>query len=104
MTLATKGDASQILQITAMSAHHATKTALPIARGDAVNFDLRGEYRPLPPWLEQLKRTREAAGLTLAKLSRRCGVDEPAHSRPDNGHNKNPTPDWLAFNQRLQYG
>jgi predicted transcriptional regulator len=73
-------------------------------RGDAVNFDLPGEYRPLPPRLEQLKPTREAAGLTLAEVSRRCGIDEPAGSRLENGHNKNPTMDWLAFNQRLQYG
>jgi hypothetical protein len=37
-------------------------------RCEAVNFDLCGEYRPLPPLLEQLKRTREAAGLTLAEF------------------------------------
>jgi hypothetical protein len=76
-------------------------------RYDAVNFDLRGEYRPLPPRLEQLKRAREAAGLTrltLAEVPRRCGIHEPARSRRENGHNKNPTLDWLAFNRRLQYG
>jgi Helix-turn-helix domain len=116
-----------------MSANHAEKTARPkvqwtaedrarhaairakfrdwhpspeelIASGEAVNFDLRGEYRPLRPLLEELKRNREAAGLTLAEVSRRCGIDEPALSRLENGHNKNPTLDWLAFNWRLQYG
>jgi DNA-binding XRE family transcriptional regulator len=107
-----------------MSANHGTKTARPkvqwtaedrarhaairekfrdwhpspeelIASGEAVNFDLRGEYRPLRPLLEELKRTREAAGLTLAEVSRRCGIDEPALSRLENGHNKNPTLDTL---------
>jgi hypothetical protein len=40
----------------------------------------------------------------LAELSQRCGIDEPDRSRLENGHNANPTMDWLAFNQRLQYG
>ncbi len=66
-----------------------------IASGEAVTFDLRGEYRPLRPLLEELKRTREAAGLTLAEVSRRCGIDEPALSRLENGHNENPTLDTL---------
>jgi hypothetical protein len=30
-----------------------------IASGEAINFDLRGEFRPLRPLLEELKRTRE---------------------------------------------
>jgi hypothetical protein len=51
--LATKGGASQILQINAMS-----------ASGEVVNFDLRGEFLPLRPLLEELKRTREAGGPT----------------------------------------
>jgi DNA-binding XRE family transcriptional regulator len=66
-----------------------------IASGEAVNFDLRGEYRPLRPLLEEMKCAREAAGLTLAEVSRRCGIDEPALSRLENGHNKNPTLDTL---------
>jgi DNA-binding XRE family transcriptional regulator len=66
-----------------------------IASGEAVNFDLRGEYRPLRPLLEEMKRAREAAGLTLAEVARRCGIDEPALSRLENGHNKNPTLDTL---------
>ena len=56
------------------------------------------------PRLEELKRTREPAGLTLAEESRRCAIDEPARSRLENVHNKNPILDRLAFNQRLQYG
>ena len=58
----------------------------------------------MPSLLELLKRTREAVGLTLAEVSRRCGIDEPARSRLENGHNANPTMDWLEFNWRLQYG
>jgi transcriptional regulator with XRE-family HTH domain len=42
-----------------------------------------------------LKRYREAAGLTLAEVSRRCGIDQPALSRLENGHNRNPTLDTL---------
>jgi transcriptional regulator with XRE-family HTH domain len=45
--------------------------------------------------VEEIKRTREAAGLTLAEVSRRCGIDEPVLSRLENGHNKNPTLDTL---------
>jgi DNA-binding XRE family transcriptional regulator len=66
-----------------------------IAAGEGVNFDLRGEYRQLRPLLEQIKRAREAAGLTLADVARRCGIDQPALSRLENGHNKNPTLDTL---------
>src|SRR5205823_7150011 len=59
------------------------------------NFDLHGEYRELRPFLEGIKRAREAAGLTLAHVSRRCGIDQPALSRLENGHNTNPTLDTL---------
>lgn len=66
-----------------------------IASGEAVHFDLRGEYWALRPFLEELKRAREAAGLTLADVSARCGIDQPALSRLENRHNKNPTLDTL---------
>ena len=66
-----------------------------IASGEGANFDLRGEYRELRPLVDELKRAREAAGLTLAEVSRRCGIDQPALSRLENGHNKNPTLDTL---------
>ena len=36
------------------------------------------------------------AGLTLAEVSRRCGIDQPALSRLENGHNQNPTLDTLC--------
>jgi transcriptional regulator with XRE-family HTH domain len=49
----------------------------------------------LRPFVEEIKRARESAGLTLAEVSRRCGIDQPALSRLENGHNKNPTLDTL---------
>src|SRR5437763_463445 len=66
-----------------------------IASGEGANFDLHGEFRQLRPFVEEMKRAREAAGLTLAEVSRRCGIDQPALSRLENGHNKNPTLDTL---------
>ncbi len=77
-----------------------------IASGEGANFDLHGEYRELRPFVEKLKCAREAAGLTLAEVSRRCGIDQPALSRLETGHNKNPTLDTLwryaaAVGQRL---
>jgi len=66
-----------------------------IASGEGASFDLHGEYRELRPFVAEIKRTREAAGLTLAEVSRRCGIDQPALSRLENGHNKNPTLDTL---------
>lgn len=66
-----------------------------IASGEGANFDLHGEYRQLRPFVEGIKQAREAAGLTLAEVSRRCGIDQPALSRLENGRNKNPTLDTL---------
>ena len=66
-----------------------------IASGEGANFDLHGEYLQLRPLVEEIKQAREAAGLTLAEVSRRCGIDQPALSRLENGHNKNPTLDTL---------
>jgi hypothetical protein len=66
-----------------------------IASGEGANYDLHGEYRQLRPLLEGLRRARKAAGLTLAEVSRRCGIDQPALSRLENGHTKNPTLDTL---------
>jgi DNA-binding XRE family transcriptional regulator len=66
-----------------------------IATGEGGNFDLHGEYRELRPLVEEIKRAREEVGLTLAEVSRRCGIDQPALSRLENGHNKNPTLDTL---------
>jgi DNA-binding XRE family transcriptional regulator len=66
-----------------------------IASGEGAEFQLLGEFRGLRPFLEGLKSAREAAGLTLAEVSRRCGIDQPALSRLENGRNRNPTLDTL---------
>ena len=42
-----------------------------------------------------MKQAREAAGLTLAEVARRCWTDPHALSRLGNGHTKNPTLDTL---------
>jgi DNA-binding XRE family transcriptional regulator len=66
-----------------------------IASGEGANFDLHGEYRGLRLFVAEIKQAREAAGLTLAEVSRRCGIDQPALSRLENGRNPNPTLDTL---------
>jgi hypothetical protein len=66
-----------------------------IASGAAVRLGLNVIYSPAHELLRELKASREAAGLTLADLSARCGIDQPALSRLENGHTPNPTLDTL---------
>jgi len=66
-----------------------------IASGEGANFDLHGNYRELRPFVDGIKRAREAAGLTLAEVPRRCGIDQPALSRLETGHHKNLLLDTL---------
>jgi hypothetical protein len=66
-----------------------------IASGEAARLGLNVIYSPAWELLRTLKQVREAAGLSLAEVSRRCGIDQPALSRLENGHNKNPTLDTL---------
>jgi hypothetical protein len=80
-----------------------------ISTGEGTQLDLHGEYHALRPFIDQLKQVREAAGLTLAQVSERSGIDQPALSRLENGHNRNPTLDTLwryaaAVGQRLVLG
>lgn len=77
-----------------------------IASGEGAEFNLQGEFRGLRSFVAEMKRTREALGLTLAEVSRRCGIDQPALSRVESGRNTNPTLDTLwryaaALGQRL---
>jgi DNA-binding XRE family transcriptional regulator len=77
-----------------------------IASGAAARLGLDVMYAPAHELLQRLKAAREAAGLTLADLSARCGIDQPALSRLENGHTRNPTLDTLwryaaAVGQRL---
>lgn len=66
-----------------------------IASGEAARLGLNVIHFPARELLQQLKASREAAGLTLADLSARCGIDQPALSRLENGHTTNPTLDTL---------
>ena len=66
-----------------------------IASGAAARLGLNVVHLPAQELLRQLKTSREAAGLTLADLSARCGIDQPALSRLENGHTSNPTLDTL---------
>ena len=66
-----------------------------IASGEGGNFALSGEYPYLRPFLAELKQAREQAGLSLADVAGRCGIDKAALSRLENGQNPNPTLDTL---------
>lgn len=66
-----------------------------IASGEGEQFALSGDYRYLRPFLAKLKQARELAGLSLADVSRRCGIDKAALSRLETGQNRNPTLDTL---------
>ena len=77
-----------------------------IASGAAARLGLDVVHSPAKELLRHLKASREAAGLTLADVSARCGIDQPALSRLENGHTQNPTVDTLwryaaAVGQRL---
>ncbi len=59
--------------------------------------------------LQDLKQAREAAGLSLAEIARRTGIDQAALSRLENGKNVNPTIDTLhrmaaALGQEITFG
>ena len=75
------------------TAHRFPEELIP--SGEGASFDFHGGYRELRPLVEEIRRIREAAGLTLAVVSRRCRIDQPALSRLENGHNMNPTLDTL---------
>ncbi len=66
-----------------------------IASGAAAQLGLNVVHFPAQDLLRHLKASREAAGLTLADVSARCGIDQPALSRLENGHTQNPTLDTL---------
>jgi hypothetical protein len=66
-----------------------------IASGAAARLGLDVTYPLAQDLLRQLKAAREAAGLTLADASARCGIDQPALSRLESGHTQNPTLDTL---------
>src|SRR5438105_2734172 len=62
-----------------------------IASGAATRLGLDVVHFPAQDLVRQLKAWRKAAALTLAEVSARCGIDQPALSRLENGHSQNPT-------------
>jgi hypothetical protein len=54
-----------------------------------------GAYFQVRVLVRELKKAREAAGLTLAVLSKRTGMDQATLSRLENGRQPNPTVDTL---------
>ena len=55
-----------------------------------------GVYLSLRFALAELKKAREAAGLSLADVAERSGIDKAALSRLENGVHDNPTVETLA--------
>ncbi|AWM40970.1 helix-turn-helix protein [Gemmata obscuriglobus] len=55
-----------------------------------------GVYLSLMAALVELKKAREAAGLSLADVAERSGIDKAALGRLENGVHDNPTVDTLA--------
>jgi hypothetical protein len=66
-----------------------------IASGAAARLGLNVIYCPAQKLLQGLKACREAAGLSLADVSARCGIDQAALSDLESGHTRNPTLDAL---------
>src|SRR5262249_4380623 len=54
-----------------------------------------GAYFQVRTLIRELKKMREAAGLTLAVVSKRTGMDQATLSRLENGRQPNPTVDTL---------
>ncbi len=54
-----------------------------------------GAYFAVKVLIHELKQARQAAGLTLAALSKQTGMDQATLSRLENGRQPNPTVDTL---------
>jgi DNA-binding XRE family transcriptional regulator len=67
-----------------------------VESGDAPPPMPLGTYVQIQVLLHRLKQEREAAGLSLADVAERTGMDRAAISRLENGHQTNPTIDTLA--------
>jgi DNA-binding XRE family transcriptional regulator len=66
-----------------------------ITSGAAAQLGLNVIHFPAQELLRHLKASREAAGLTLADLAARCGIEQAALSRLEKGRIRNPTLDTL---------
>lgn len=78
------------------------------ARGEiSGQFVSHGIYLDMRQLLQELKKAREAAGLSLADVQERSGMDKATLSRLENGHTDNPTLETLlryakAVGKRLE--
>ena len=75
-------------------AHCPTQEELQ-ATGDYEGPITGGAYFAVKVLIHELKQARAAAGLTLAALSKRTGMDQATLSRLENGRQPNPTVDTL---------
>jgi DNA-binding XRE family transcriptional regulator len=66
-----------------------------IESGEYVGPIPHGVYLSLMAALHELKKAREAAGLSLADVAERSGIDKAALSRLENGVHDNPTVETL---------
>src|SRR6266852_4085977 len=74
--------------------HRPTQEQLQ-ATGDYEGPIKSGAYFLVRVLLHDLKKARQAAGLTLAAVSKRTGIDPATLSRLENGRQPNPTIDTL---------
>jgi len=65
------------------------------ASGDYEGPIKSGAYFSVKVLVHELKQAREAAGLTLAAVSKLAGMDQATLSRLENGRQPNPTVDTL---------
>ena len=79
-----------------------------VESGDAPEPIPMGLYIELRLALAELKRVREAAGLSLTDVAEKSGIDKAALSRLENGVHDNPTVETLmryaaALGKRLSW-
>ncbi len=68
-----------------------------VARGDLTGQPMtHGLHLELRALLHDLKQVRESAGVSLADLAEKSGIDKAALSRLENGVQANPTLETLA--------
>ena len=68
------------------------KVAAKVERLSAIRA---ADYDKALKWIDAVKKAREAAGLTLAAVSKLTGMDQATLSRLENGRQPNPTVDTL---------
>lgn len=66
-----------------------------LASGEYIGPIPHGVYVSMRAALSDLKKAREAAGLSLADVAERSGIDKAALSRLENGIHDNPTIETL---------